>query len=85
MEVSNAISFVVLACTLKIILWKWNVRHFLCIGNYVRMEVTEEEEEQEETVYFDQSVDEVDNFIVVSTLVSQCMFIIYCTNAIFIA
>lgn len=35
------------------------------------MEVGEDEEEIEETVYFDQSVDEVDNFIVVSTLVSK--------------
>lgn len=48
----------------------WDI--FFALWNYVRMEVTEEEEEQEETVYFDQSVDEVDNFIVVSTLVSQC-------------
>ncbi|KAG8185786.1 hypothetical protein JTE90_000766 [Oedothorax gibbosus] len=32
------------------------------------MEATEEEEEIEETIYFDQSVDDVDNFTVVSTL-----------------
>ncbi|KFM70353.1 Death-associated protein kinase 1, partial [Stegodyphus mimosarum] len=32
------------------------------------METNEDEEEIEETVYFDQSVDDVDNFVVVSTL-----------------
>lgn len=38
------------------------------------MELGEDEEEIEETVYFDQSVDDVDNFIVVSTLVSWHTF-----------
>lgn len=44
-------------------------RTFL-LERYVRMEANEEEEEIEETVYFDQSVEEVDNYTVVSTLVS---------------
>lgn len=52
------------------------------------MEVGEDEEEIEETVYFDQSVDEVDNFIVVSTLVSKFLnftnsFLSACLNLIF--
>lgn len=52
------------------------------------MEVGEDEEEIEETVYFDQSVDEVDNFIVVSTLVSKFLnftnsFLSSCLNLIF--
>lgn len=46
------------------------------------MELGEDEEEIEETVYFDQSVDEVDNFIVVSTLVSRPELIYYLFSTI---